>query len=56
MSKPFTYRCPNTGLIVHGFLKEEELPLNARQDVAVTCLACRQIHFVKPLVAPGPRP
>jgi hypothetical protein len=48
MSKPFVYRCPTTGLLVQGFLKEEDLPLNARQDVAVTCLACRQIHFVKP--------
>ena len=62
MSKPFLYRCSTTGLMVQGFLKEEEVPLNARQDVAVTCLACGQIHFVKPwgssapLDAKGPGP
>ena len=48
MSKSFAYRCPTTGLMVQGFLKEEDVPRNARQDVAVTCLACRQTHFVKP--------
>jgi hypothetical protein len=52
MSKTFLYRCPTTGLLVQGFLKEQDLPLNARQDVAVTCLACRQVHFVKPETGP----
>ncbi len=47
--------------MVQGFLKEEDVPRNARQDVAVTCLACRQTHFVKPWGGqadedPGSRP
>jgi hypothetical protein len=42
---PFLYSCPNTGQNVQGFTAEE-----ASGDAyeAVTCLACRQSHFVKP--------
>ena len=44
---PFLYRCPNTGRNVQGFAAEE-----VRDDAdtfeQVTCLACRQVHFVNP--------
>ena len=42
---PFLYRCPNTRQAVQGFVAEE-VPDNAYQ--AITCLACRQSHFVNP--------
>jgi hypothetical protein len=40
---PFLYSCPNTGQNVQGFTAEE-----ASGDAyeAVTCLACRAVHFV----------
>jgi hypothetical protein len=41
--RPFLYRCPNTHQAVQGFIAEE-VPDNQ----AITCLACRQSHFVNP--------
>jgi hypothetical protein len=42
---PFLFGCPNTGQTVQGFFAEE-VPDGAYE--AITCLACRQIHFVNP--------
>ena len=39
------YRCPNTGQTVQGSTAEET-PEDAYE--AITCLACRQSHFVNP--------
>jgi hypothetical protein len=41
----FLYRCPSTGKTVQGFTAEE-VPINAYESM--TCLACRQLHFVNP--------
>ena len=41
----FLYRCPNSRLTVQGFVAEE-VPDDAYQSI--TCLACRQNHFVNP--------
>jgi hypothetical protein len=42
--RPFLYRCPNTGQTVQGFTAEETPDEYAYE--AITCLACRQTHFV----------
>ena len=42
---PFLFRCPNTRQTVQGFFAEE-VPNDAYESV--TCLACRQLHFVNP--------
>ena len=39
------YSCPNTRQTVQGFVAEE-VPDDAYE--LITCLACRQIHFVNP--------
>lgn len=44
---PFLYRWPNTGRNVQGFAAEE-VPVDADTFEQVTCLACRQVHFVNP--------
>lgn len=38
---PFLYRCPNTGRTVQGLTAEDTCE-------ALTCLACRRLHFVNP--------
>ena len=42
----FLYRCPNTGQTVQGFTAGETPNQDAYK--AITCLACRQNHFVNP--------
>jgi hypothetical protein len=42
---PFLFSCPNTGQTVQGFVAEE-VPDDAYESI--TCLACRQTHFVNP--------
>ncbi|MGE3145000.1 MAG: hypothetical protein AB7K35_05390 [Pseudorhodoplanes sp.] len=44
----FLYKCPVTGHQVQGWVAEfvpREEPDSHR---AITCLACRQLHFVQP--------
>jgi hypothetical protein len=41
----FLYRCPNTGQTVQGFTAEEA---DGDTYEAITCLACRRLHFVNP--------
>jgi hypothetical protein len=41
---PFLYRCPNPGQTVQGFTAEETPDEDPYE--AITCLACRQSHFV----------
>jgi hypothetical protein len=43
---PFLYRCPNTGKSVQSFSAEEVEDDNTY--TSVTCLACRQLHYVNP--------
>jgi RNase P subunit RPR2 len=54
MPTVFLYHCPTKRLMVQGFL-EQERPDDERQQVAVSCLACGQIHFVQPWVEAPPR-
>ena len=42
---PFLFSCPTTGQTVQGFTAEEVLD-DAYESL--TCLACRQTHFVNP--------
>jgi hypothetical protein len=44
----FLYRCPNTGLLVQGWIGED--PTNRDEDrfEAVTCTACGRVHLVNP--------
>jgi hypothetical protein len=42
---PFLYKCPNTGQTVQGHAAEE---ISEDAYKAITCLACRQNHFVNP--------
>ena len=44
---PFLYLCPNTGLRVQGFVAEEVSDDTDRYE-PITCLACRQVHYVAP--------
>ena len=44
---PYLYRCPNTGSRVQGFVAEEVPDDNDAYDL-ITCIACRQVHFVNP--------
>jgi hypothetical protein len=41
----FLYRCPTTRQIVQGFTTEE---VGGETYESITCLACRQLHFVNP--------
>ena len=42
---PFIFRCPNTGLNVQGW-SAEDVTDEADTYEAMTCTACRQLHFV----------
>jgi hypothetical protein len=42
----FIFRCPSTGLNVQGWLPEGETPRNEGTYESVSCLACKQTHFV----------
>jgi hypothetical protein len=46
---PFLFRCPNTGFRVQGLTPDDDESEGADDAfVGVTCLACRQLHFVNP--------
>jgi hypothetical protein len=40
------YRCPNTGLSVQGWFADDASADEGETYEAVTCTACRQVHFV----------
>ena len=48
----FTYRCPNTGAMVQGFLVVEEVPAHCNFEPedgpyeSMYCEVCQQAHFV----------
>ncbi len=42
---PFLYRCPHTGQTVQGAAGET---MSEDAYEAITCVACRQSHFVNP--------
>jgi hypothetical protein len=43
---PILFRCPITGLDVHGFLVEENPSEDPDAYESVTCLSCGQVHLV----------
>jgi hypothetical protein len=42
----FTFRCPNTGLLVQGWAAAPTVA--GRYYEAVDCTACKHMHFVDP--------
>jgi len=44
---PFLYRCPNTSNKVQGYIADE-VQDDPNSYEPITCLACRQVHFVNP--------
>src|SRR5580698_5826238 len=42
---PFTYRCPNTGLKVQGWIADEPTDDGAETYESVTCLVCTRLHL-----------
>jgi predicted nucleic acid-binding Zn ribbon protein len=44
----YLYKCPVTGRNVQGFVAEDVSALDEDTHEAVSCLACRQLHFVNP--------
>jgi len=42
----FTYRCPRTGLIVHGHAADDRI--NGEVYEPVTCTACGGTHLINP--------
>ena len=44
----FLYKCPITGHRVQGFVAEAVPRNDEDTHQAITCLACRQLHFVNP--------
>jgi hypothetical protein len=42
---PFIFRCPNTGLHMQGW-SAEDVSDDRETYEAMTCTACRQLHFV----------
>ncbi len=47
MAAGFIFRCPNTGLIVHGWIADDP---TADDDAfePMTCTACTRTHIVNP--------
>ena len=45
---PFTYRCPNIGLNVQGWVTDEAAKSEATSYEAVTCTFCLRVHLVDP--------
>jgi hypothetical protein len=43
----FLYRCPNTGFQVQGYTPEQISDDDSSFET-VTCLACQQVHLVRP--------
>ena len=44
----FIYRCPNTGMNVQGFTADDLTEDDKETYEAVSCTACRQVHWVNP--------
>jgi hypothetical protein len=44
----FTYRCPNTGRLVQGWIAEEISEDDESSYQGINCLACTRLHFVNP--------
>ncbi len=44
----FIYRCPNTGLNVHGWIADDPTEHDGVSYEAVTCTACTRVHLVNP--------
>jgi hypothetical protein len=42
----FVYRCPRTGLTVHGWIADE--PVSGEAYEPVTCTACGRVHLINP--------
>jgi hypothetical protein len=46
MDVPVVFRCPNTGLNVHGWVADD--PTEAESYEGVTCTACARLHLINP--------
>jgi hypothetical protein len=46
MAATCIYRCPTTGLNVQGWFAEDASANEGETYEPVTCLACRQTHFI----------
>ncbi len=46
--KSFVFRCPNTGLQVHGWDTARDTEDAREMFEAVECLACGQLHMINP--------
>jgi hypothetical protein len=42
------YRCPNTGQMVQGWFADDGTENREHQYEAVTCIACRGLHYIDP--------
>jgi len=42
------FRCPNTGLNVHGWITDDPTEGEAESYEAVTCTACTRVHLINP--------
>jgi hypothetical protein len=42
------YQCPTTGYRVQGWLADKGTEDRSESYEQLTCLACRQVHFVNP--------
>jgi len=43
---PITFRCPNMGLNVHGWIADDPTESEAESYVPVICTACTRTHLV----------
>jgi hypothetical protein len=46
MDLPVVFRCPNTGLNVHGWVADD--PTEGESYEGVTCTACARVHLINP--------
>jgi hypothetical protein len=47
----FLYRCPNTGLVVQGWVADGSTDQDDGRYETVTCAICARIHLVNPKTA-----
>ena len=46
MGVSVVFRCPNTGLNVHGWIADDPTEGEAESYEAVTCTACTRVHLI----------
>jgi hypothetical protein len=48
MAATVVYRCPNTGLNVHGWVCDDPAENETESYDQMTCTACTRVHLVSP--------